>query len=81
MCQVVHIGPGGLFQRWKKSKPFLGSLIQGELLSAKRGNSIAKIGQTEVCAPFAEREIPRGISLKTTLVLFLTENISFSQIQ
>ena len=42
-------------QRWKKSKPYLGTLIQGELLSAKSGNSIAKIGQTEMCAPFAER--------------------------
>ena len=68
-------------QRWKKSKPFLGTLIQGELLSAKRGNSIAKIGQTEMRAPFGERKIPRGISLKTTFVLFLTEIISFSQVR
>ena len=54
-------------------------MFKDELLSAKCGNSIGKIGQTEVRAPFAERKIPRGISLKTTFVLFLTEIISFSQ--
>ena len=46
-------------QRWKKSKLHLGSLLQCELLSARRGNSIARIGRTEVSAPFAERNIRR----------------------
>ena len=63
------------------SKPFLGTLIQGKLLPAKRGNCIAKIGQTEMRAPFVERKIPRGKSLKTTFVLSHTEIISFAQVQ
>ena len=77
MSSSIDIAP----QRRKKSKPILGTLIQKELLSAKRGNSIAIIGKTEMCARFAQRKIPRGISLKTTFVLFLTEIISFSQVQ
>ena len=77
----MEAGDKSSHQRWKKSKLFLGTLIQGELFSAKCGNSIGKIGQTEVRAPFADRKIPRGMSLKTTFVLFLTEIISFSQVQ
>ena len=65
----------GSNQRWTKLKPFLGTLIQWELLSAKRGNSIATIGHTEMRALFTERKIPRGISLSHRNYLILSSSM------
>ena len=61
----------------EKVKTLSGNLNSRELLSAKRSNSIAKIGQTEMCAPFTERKFPEEYLWRPLLFSFSQKLIYF----